>query len=177
MLKSDNITSLELLAASQWGMFTTAQAQALGVRENQVSRTVDAFWVEPACHGVYWLRSTLWALFAAASHLLEIPEAELGGTMHEEADGFWSVMIYAGIPGGASHSKWLYENDLRLFNEAYRIVDGRCGCSDEMCRCDCIAIYHNQQDQSKLSRGAAKRYFGELLEKENRCEEKGEVVF
>lgn len=177
MLKSDNITSLEPLAALQWGMLTTAQARALGVRGNQASRAVDAFRVEPACYGAYRLSSALWALFAEASHLLEIPEAELGDTMYEEDDGLWSAMIYDDAPGGAGHSKWLYENAPRLLNEAYRVVDGRCGCGGETCRYGCIANYCSQQDQSKLSRGAAKRYLGELLGKENPCEEKGEVAF
>lgn len=53
MRKSDNIASLELLAASQWGMFTTAQAQALGVRRIQVSRMASSLRVEPVCYGVY----------------------------------------------------------------------------------------------------------------------------
>ncbi len=53
MIKSSNMSELESLAASQWGMFTTAQAQQLGVRRNQVSRMVDALRVEPMCYGVY----------------------------------------------------------------------------------------------------------------------------
>ncbi len=53
MQKSVNITNLESLAASQWGMFTAAQAQDLGVRCNQIMRMVDAGRVEPACYGVY----------------------------------------------------------------------------------------------------------------------------
>ncbi len=53
MKKPGNIISLELLAASQWGMFTTAQAQELGIRRNQVFRMVSALRVEPICFGVY----------------------------------------------------------------------------------------------------------------------------
>lgn len=34
-------------------MFTTAQAQELGIRRNQVSRMVNALRVEPICYGVY----------------------------------------------------------------------------------------------------------------------------
>lgn len=34
-------------------MFTTAQAQALGVRRSQVARMAAALWVEPVCFGVY----------------------------------------------------------------------------------------------------------------------------
>ena len=53
MKRSSAITNLELLAASQWGMFTTAQAQQLGVQRNQISRMVDALRIEPTCYGVY----------------------------------------------------------------------------------------------------------------------------
>lgn len=53
MTKSSHISDLETLAASQWGMFTTAQAQARGVRRNQVSRLVNSLRVEPMCYGVY----------------------------------------------------------------------------------------------------------------------------
>ena len=55
MYKSSNTRGLESLAASQWGMFTTAQAQRLGVRRNQVSRMVGAMRAEPMCYGVYRL--------------------------------------------------------------------------------------------------------------------------
>ena len=53
MVKRSGISELEQLAASQWGMFTTAQAQALGLRRNQISRMVDSMRVEPMCYGVY----------------------------------------------------------------------------------------------------------------------------
>ncbi len=53
MRKSENTLELELLAASQWGMFTTAQAQNLGIRRSQVARMVAAVKVEPMCYGVY----------------------------------------------------------------------------------------------------------------------------
>lgn len=53
MPRQSNISELEQLAASQWGMFTTAQAQALGFRRNQVSRMASSMRVEPMCYGVY----------------------------------------------------------------------------------------------------------------------------
>lgn len=53
MRKSDNIRELEFLASSQWGMFTSAQARALGVRGTQVSRMADAGTVEAMRRGVY----------------------------------------------------------------------------------------------------------------------------
>lgn len=53
MKKSDNIRELEYLASSQWGMFTTAQAAALGVGRTQVSRMAGAGTIEAVRRGVY----------------------------------------------------------------------------------------------------------------------------
>lgn len=53
MRKSENIRELEYLASSQWGMFTSAQARALGVRGTQVSRMAEAGTVEVMRRGVY----------------------------------------------------------------------------------------------------------------------------
>lgn len=53
MVKQSDISELEQLASSQWGMFTAAQAQALGFRRNQISRMVDSMRTEPMCYGVY----------------------------------------------------------------------------------------------------------------------------
>ena len=53
MKKSLNMTELENLAVSQWGLFTTAQAQELGVRRNQVSRMVNSGKIEPIGYGAY----------------------------------------------------------------------------------------------------------------------------
>ena len=53
MKRSQNISDLESLAISQWGMFTIAQAQGLGVRRNQVARMVDSGRAEMVCYGVY----------------------------------------------------------------------------------------------------------------------------
>lgn len=53
MKKSENMRELEYLASSQWGLFTTAQASALGVRGTQVSRMVTSGAVEVMRRGVY----------------------------------------------------------------------------------------------------------------------------
>lgn len=50
-----------------------------------------------------------------------------------------------------------------LVEEAYKVVDGHCGCGEETCCYGCIANYYNQSKQAKLSRGAAKRILGSLL--------------
>lgn len=53
MRKSENIRELEYLASSQWGMFTSAQARALGVSGTQLSRLVTAGAVELMRRGTY----------------------------------------------------------------------------------------------------------------------------
>lgn len=118
----------------------------------------------PALDNNAW-ESVMWALFTAASNILEAPETELGGTMRPSEAGGMSIMIYDDVPGGAGHAKRLFEEVERLFEEAYRTVDGHCGCGDETCCYGCIANYYNQAKQSGLSRGAAKALLGELLGK------------
>lgn len=55
MKKGKDITALEEFAASQWGMFTTAQAAQLGIQRNQIARLVDKGRAEMLCYGVYRL--------------------------------------------------------------------------------------------------------------------------
>ena len=109
--------------------------------------------------------AVMWALFTAAASILEIPETELGGTLYENEMHSTSVMIYDDVPGGAGHANQLSDRVEELIEEAYRVVDGHCGCGDETCCYGCIANYYNQMKQAKLSRGAAKRILGALLGK------------
>lgn len=106
--------------------------------------------------------SVMWALFAAASRILEVPETELGGTLYSDEKGRQSIMLYDDVPGGAGHTKQLYEDIEGLVKTAYDIVT-QCDCGEETCCYGCIANYYNQGRQSKLSRGAAKRILGALL--------------
>ena len=53
MRKSEASYQLENLAYSQWGMFTAAQATALGLQRNQIARLVSSGKAEPMCYGVY----------------------------------------------------------------------------------------------------------------------------
>lgn len=53
MTTIDYITELYDLAAAQWGMFTSAQAQKLGLRRNQITRMVKTGRIEPISYGVY----------------------------------------------------------------------------------------------------------------------------
>ena len=109
--------------------------------------------------------AVMWALFTAAAKILEVPETELGGTMYEnEANGV-SLLIYDDVPGGAGHARQLNDRVTELVQEAYRVVDGHCGCGEETCCYGCIANYFNQMKQAGLSRGAAKRILGDLLDK------------
>lgn len=107
--------------------------------------------------------AVMWALFTAAAKILEVPETELGGTMYENEMHGISLLIYDDVPGGAGHARQLSDRVLELVEEAYRVVDGHCGCGEETCCYGCIANYYNQMRQAKLSRGAAKRILGALL--------------
>lgn len=106
--------------------------------------------------------SVMWAIVAAASRILEVPETELGGTMYQGDVGVRSIMLYDNVPGGAGHTKQLSGEIKRLIETAYDVV-ASCSCGEETCCYGCIANYYNQGRQAKLSRGAAKRILGLLL--------------
>lgn len=119
-------------------------------------------------------QSVMWALVCAAAKLLQIPESELGGTLYPNNSGGMSIMLYDNVPGGAGHAHQLSSSVRELVREAYNVVDGHCGCSDNTCCYGCIANYINQSIQHSLSRGAAKQVLGNLLnirsdEQEAKC--------
>lgn len=107
--------------------------------------------------------AVMWALFTAAAKILEVPETELGGTMYENETHGISLLIYDDVPGGAGHARQLSDRVVELAQEAYKVVDGHCGCGEETCCYGCIANYYNQTRQAKLSRGAAKKILAALL--------------
>ncbi|MFD0702042.1 hypothetical protein DMP06_03300 [Slackia equolifaciens] len=97
--------------------------------------------------------SLMWAVVAAASQLLQVPETELGGTVYRNSDGGTSMLIYDNVPGGAGHARQLAGMVEELLHKAYHVVDGHCGC--DSCCYGCIANYYNQGKQNRLSRKAA----------------------
>lgn len=107
--------------------------------------------------------SVMWAFYVAAASLLGIPENELGATYYRNDGGGISIMLYDNVPGGAGYTQQLHNHINELVNDAYHVVDGHCGCGEETCCYGCIANYMNQSRQPRLSRGAAKRIFEELL--------------
>lgn len=52
-MRTSILTSATELAAGQWGLFTTAQAQAAGISRMQLARMVDAGVLERVAYGVY----------------------------------------------------------------------------------------------------------------------------
>jgi ATP-dependent helicase YprA (DUF1998 family) len=106
--------------------------------------------------------SLMWALFATAAEMLEIPQNELGGTMYHNSNDTISLMIYDNVPGGAGHARQLYNSVEDLLNQSYERVS-TCTCSEDTCCYGCIGNYYNQSKQSELSRGAAMRILGSLL--------------
>lgn len=107
--------------------------------------------------------AVMWALFTAASQILEVPESEIGGTMYDNEMHGVSIMLYDDVPGGAGHARQLSDRIDELMARAYAVVDGSCGCGEDTCCYGCIANYYNQTRQAKLSRGAAKEILGSLL--------------
>lgn len=107
--------------------------------------------------------SSMWALVCASAKLLQIPESEIGGTIYFNDAGSMSILLFDNVPGGAGHAYQLSSMIPELVREAYRIVDGHCGCGESTCCYGCIANYYNQSIQHKLSRGAAKHILGTLL--------------
>lgn len=57
MKSGKGLSAIEELAASQWGLFTTAQAAHYGVQRNQISRLVEKGRAEKLCYGVYRMTS------------------------------------------------------------------------------------------------------------------------
>lgn len=107
-------------------------------------------------------QSLLWALFAAAASILEVPESEIGGTMYSRTSGSMSVMIYDDVPGGAGHALQLSGMVDSLFEKAYEIVS-TCTCDENTCCYGCLCNYMNQNVQHELSRGGAIRILEALL--------------
>lgn len=129
---------------------------------SDVLELVFDFDAATGCSDGDW-EAVLWALFTAAAKILEVPETELGGTTYKNDAGSFSILIYDDVPGGAGHVRQLSKEVRELIEEAYRVVDGHCGCGEETCCYGCIANYYNQAVQANLSRGAAKRILGALL--------------
>ena len=98
----------------------------------------------------------MWAIFAAGSAILEVPESEIGGVLYANTAGKMAIMIYDNVPGGAGHALQLSEDVEGLLKKAYEIVS-TCSCDEDTCCYGCLCNYYNQSDQHKLSRGGAMR--------------------
>lgn len=109
-------------------------------------------------------KSLLWALLAAASSMLEIPESEIGATLYFNVAGKASIMLFDDVPGGAGHAMQLSESIPLLFDTAFKIVS-ECTCDANTCCYGCLCNYYNQGEQHELSRGGALNIFEELDER------------
>ena len=107
-------------------------------------------------------QSLLWALFAAAANLLEVPESEIGGTLYSSISKKMSIMLYDDVPGGAGHAFQLSDMVEELIYKAYEIVS-TCTCDEATCCYGCLCNYLNQTMQNRLSRGGAKRILDALF--------------
>ena len=48
-----------------------------------------------------------------------------------------SLLIYDDVPGGAGHARQLSDRVPELVEEAYKVVDGHCGCGAEK-----VSVHH-----------------------------------
>ena len=107
-------------------------------------------------------KSLLWAIYSAASSILEVPEGEVGGTLYFDPNGNASIMLYDDVPGGAGHALQLSEQVPELLNKAYEIVS-TCTCDKDTCCYGCLCNYYNQMEQHELSRGSAQKILEDLF--------------
>lgn len=108
-------------------------------------------------------RSLMWAIIQAAISVMNIPEGEIGATTYTNFDsGDMSILIYDDVPGGAGRALRLYHDIDSLLEKAYELVD-TCDCGEDSCCYGCLCNYFNQNEQSALSRGAAKNILSSLL--------------
>ena len=101
----DYITGLYDLAAAQWGMFTSAQAQELGLRRNQITRMVKAERIEPVTYGVYRYTSS------AESENIEIKTAWLAVYPKRKAEDRLKARPFDAIVAGTTAAALLGAGD------------------------------------------------------------------
>lgn len=118
MKKSEKMTELEVLAASQWGLFTTAQARELGIQRNQISRMVDSLRVEPVCYGVYRF------IAGEESPLSDVKAAWLSAYPKETAAARFSTKPYDAVVAGRTAAHALGAGDFQPSPYTF-IVDRR----------------------------------------------------
>ncbi|WP_248921404.1 DEAD/DEAH box helicase [Olsenella intestinalis] len=109
-------------------------------------------------------RSLMWAIVQATVSLMNIPEGEVGATTYRNFDtGDESILLYDNVPGGAGRAFQLSTDVESLLNRAYEIVS-TCDCGEDSCCYGCLCNYFNQNEQDRLSRGAAKDILESLLQ-------------
>ena len=105
MTTIDYITELYDLAAAQWGMFTSAQAQKLGLRRNQITRMVKTGRIEPISYGVYRYTSS------AESDNIEIKAAWLAVYPKKKAENRLKARPFDAIAAGTTAAALLDAGD------------------------------------------------------------------
>lgn len=105
MTTIDYITELYDLAAAQWGMFTSAQAQELGLRRNQITRMVKTGRIEPISYGVYRYTSS------AESDNIEIKAAWLAVYPKKKAENRLKARPFDAIAAGTTAAALLDAGD------------------------------------------------------------------
>ncbi len=104
-----------------------------------------------------------WAIFNAATQLLEIPSSELGIAAFEvHSDRKCSMIIYDTVPGGAGRAFRLKDCVEEVVERALELVSNNC-CDEDSCCYTCLCNYSNQYDQLHMTRGGARGVLSRLL--------------
>ncbi len=101
--------------------------------------------------------SLLYSLIEGVSHVFEIERTDINGVISDISTvGEVDIIIYDNVPGGAGHSKRLYDTDIlnRAFHEAYNIVN-KCCCDINTSCYNCLRNYYNQKNHDWIRRSDA----------------------
>jgi len=112
--------------------------------------------------------SLLYAILEGASSALEIPRRDLDGCLYFD-QSLPTLVIYDNVPGGAGHSRAIFESIQMVLEAARDRVDGRCGCGGgpdgegETSCYGCLRSYSNQHYHRLLKRRLAFDFLSQCL--------------
>lgn len=108
--------------------------------------------------------SFLNAFLSGISIAFEIELHDIGGTIYQNNQGQFEVIIYDNVPGGAGHSKRLMNETLLkdALLKSHEIVDNSC-CDGKTSCYNCLRNYYNQHYHHKLVRNSAKEVIENII--------------
>lgn len=109
--------------------------------------------------------SLLYALLEGISEAFDIERKDINGILNRNEDGFFEIIIFDNVPGGAGHVKRILDRDglKKSFMRAYDKVNMNC-CDEETSCYNCLRNYNNQRVHNELKRRYAKEILSDILE-------------